>query len=85
MLVAHEPGTTIGGSHIRGSMVRASEAGYEEVDLVLPGTGRYIFFSFAKTFDNPASHGMLQCSTRTHTILNWGVSWGLVARIETFH
>lgn len=48
LLVAHEPGTTVGGSHIRGSMVRASEAGYEEVDLVLPGTGRYIFFSFAK-------------------------------------
>jgi len=56
LLVAHEPGTTVGGSHIRGSMVRASEAGSEEVDLVLPGTGRYIFFSFAKTFDVPASH-----------------------------
>lgn len=41
LLVAHEPGTTVGGSHIRGSMVRASEAGYEEVDLVLPGTGRF--------------------------------------------
>ncbi|TVU45512.1 hypothetical protein EJB05_05001 [Eragrostis curvula] len=41
LLVAHEPGTTVGGSHIRGSMVRASEAGYEEVDLVLPGNGRY--------------------------------------------
>jgi hypothetical protein len=40
LLVAHEPGTTVGGSHIRGSMVRASEGGYEEVDLVLPGTGR---------------------------------------------
>jgi 1-phosphatidylinositol-4-phosphate 5-kinase len=43
LLVAHEPGATVGGSHIRGSMVRASEAGYEEVDLVLPGTGRYLF------------------------------------------
>lgn len=41
LLVAHEPGATVGGSHIRGSMVRASEAGYEEVDLVLPGTGRF--------------------------------------------
>ncbi|RLN19848.1 phosphatidylinositol 4-phosphate 5-kinase 1-like [Panicum miliaceum] len=41
LLVAHEPGTTVGGSHIRGSMVRASEAGYEEVDLVLTGTGRF--------------------------------------------
>uniref|UniRef100_M8BYI6 Phosphatidylinositol 4-phosphate 5-kinase n=1 Tax=Aegilops tauschii TaxID=37682 RepID=M8BYI6_AEGTA len=41
LLVAHEPGTTAGGSHIRGSMVRASEGGYEEVDLVLPGTGRF--------------------------------------------
>ena len=41
LLVAHEPGTTVGGSHIRGSMVRASEGGYEEVDLVLPGTGRF--------------------------------------------
>ncbi|XP_062212143.1 phosphatidylinositol 4-phosphate 5-kinase 1-like isoform X2 [Phragmites australis] len=41
LLVAHEPGNTVGGSHIRGSMVRASEAGYEEVDLVLPGNGRF--------------------------------------------
>ncbi|GJM96318.1 hypothetical protein PR202_ga13141 [Eleusine coracana subsp. coracana] len=41
LLVAHEPGTTVGGSHIRGSMVRASEAGYEEVDIILPGNGRY--------------------------------------------
>ncbi|XP_062214864.1 phosphatidylinositol 4-phosphate 5-kinase 1-like isoform X2 [Phragmites australis] len=41
LLVAHEPGTTVGGSHIRGSMVRASGAGYEEVDLVLPGNGRF--------------------------------------------
>lgn len=40
LLVAHEPGPTVGGPHIRGSMVRASEGGYEEVDLVLPGTGR---------------------------------------------
>ncbi|XP_072972040.1 phosphatidylinositol 4-phosphate 5-kinase 1-like isoform X1 [Typha angustifolia] len=41
-LVAHEPGSgsTMPGSHIRGSMVRASEAGDEEVDLVLPDTGR---------------------------------------------
>jgi 1-phosphatidylinositol-4-phosphate 5-kinase len=30
------------GSHIRGSMVRVSEAGDEEVDLVLPGTGRFV-------------------------------------------
>jgi hypothetical protein len=37
ILVAHEPGSVSGapGSHIRGSMVRASEAGDEEVDLVL--------------------------------------------------
>ncbi|KAF3323186.1 hypothetical protein FCM35_KLT11917 [Carex littledalei] len=42
LLVAHEPGSVSGapGSHIRGSMVRASEAGDEEVDIVLPGTGR---------------------------------------------
>lgn len=41
-LVAHEPGSmsTMPGSHIRGSMLRASEAGGEEVDLVLPGTRR---------------------------------------------
>lgn len=44
ILVAHEPGSVSGapGSHIRGSMVRASEAGDEEIDLVLPGTGRYV-------------------------------------------
>lgn len=29
------------GPHIRGSRLRASSAGYEEVDLLLPGTARY--------------------------------------------
>lgn len=29
------------GSHIRGSRLRASSAGDEEVDLLLPGTARY--------------------------------------------
>jgi len=43
LLVTHEPGSvnTIPGSHIRGSMLRASAAGDEEVDLLLHGTGRY--------------------------------------------
>ncbi|ONK65469.1 uncharacterized protein A4U43_C07F37430 [Asparagus officinalis] len=42
LLVRHEPGSasTVPGSHIRGSMLRASAAGDEEVDLLLPGTGR---------------------------------------------
>lgn len=29
------------GPHVRGSRLRASSAGYEEVDLLLPGTARY--------------------------------------------
>ncbi|XP_029119304.1 phosphatidylinositol 4-phosphate 5-kinase 1 isoform X2 [Elaeis guineensis] len=42
LLVAHEPGSvnTMPGSHIRGSTLRASAVGDEEVDLILPGTGR---------------------------------------------
>jgi 1-phosphatidylinositol-4-phosphate 5-kinase len=51
LLVAHEPGTTGGGSHIRGSMVRASEASYEEVELVLPGNGRLIFLNLTESLD----------------------------------
>ncbi|KAG6488100.1 hypothetical protein ZIOFF_056858 [Zingiber officinale] len=41
-LVAHEPSsvTSLPGSHIRGSTLRASAAGNKEVDLLLPGTGR---------------------------------------------
>ncbi|KAJ3672951.1 hypothetical protein LUZ60_006325 [Juncus effusus] len=39
-IVAHEPGASAPGSHIRGSMVRASQFGLEEVDLLLPGTAR---------------------------------------------
>lgn len=31
------------GSHMRGSRLRASSAGDEEVDLLLPGTARYGF------------------------------------------
>uniref|UniRef100_A0A0D3FMX1 Phosphatidylinositol 4-phosphate 5-kinase n=1 Tax=Oryza barthii TaxID=65489 RepID=A0A0D3FMX1_9ORYZ len=41
LVAADEPGPAVRGSHIRGSMVRAAEGGYEEVDLVLPGTGRF--------------------------------------------
>jgi hypothetical protein len=37
--------------HIRGSMVRASEASYEEVDLVLPGNGRLIFLNLTESLD----------------------------------
>ncbi|KAL5998242.1 Phosphatidylinositol 4-phosphate 5-kinase 7 [Asimina triloba] len=42
LLVAHEPGSisSMPGSHIRGSTLRASAVGDEEVDLLLPGTGR---------------------------------------------
>lgn len=44
LLVAHEPGSvsSMPGSHIRGSTLRASPEGDEEreVDLLLPGTGR---------------------------------------------
>ena len=32
------------GPHIRGSRLRASAAGDEEVDLLLPGTARYYLF-----------------------------------------
>ncbi|WOK97692.1 phosphatidylinositol 4-phosphate 5-kinase 1-like [Canna indica] len=41
-LVAHEPSSvsSLPGSHIRGSTLRASAAGNREVDLLLPGTAR---------------------------------------------
>ncbi|RWW67109.1 hypothetical protein BHE74_00025462 [Ensete ventricosum] len=48
-LVAHEPSSvsSLPGSHMRGSTLRASAAGNKEVDLLLPGTGRYtVFFPF---------------------------------------
>ncbi|KAG4928348.1 hypothetical protein JHK85_054834 [Glycine max] len=39
------------GSHMRGSRLRASSAGDEEVDLLLPGTARYGFLMFlARSF-----------------------------------
>lgn len=43
MLVTHEPGSvsTAPGPHIRGSTLRAYSVGDKEVDLLLPGTGRY--------------------------------------------
>lgn len=46
LLVTHEPGSVsnMPGSHIRGGTLRASAAGDEEVDLLLPGTGRYSLF-----------------------------------------
>lgn len=42
LLVTHEPGSvsTVPGSHIRGSKLRAAVAGDEEVDLLVPGIGR---------------------------------------------
>lgn len=36
------------GPHIRGSRLRASAAGDEEVDLLLPGTARYDFMEHLK-------------------------------------
>ena len=36
------------GPHIRGSRLRASAAGDEEVDLLLPGTARYDFVEHLK-------------------------------------
>lgn len=44
ILVTHEPnivGTTPG-PHIRGNSLRAFSVGEKEVDLLLPGTGRYV-------------------------------------------
>nr|DAD48791.1 TPA_asm: hypothetical protein HUJ06_018728 [Nelumbo nucifera] len=35
-----DDGSVVVGPHIRGSRLRASAAGYEEVDLLLPGTAR---------------------------------------------
>ncbi|KAK9162226.1 hypothetical protein Syun_003128 [Stephania yunnanensis] len=42
VLALHEPSSVsaVPGSHIRGGALRASSTGNEEVDLVLPGTGR---------------------------------------------
>ena len=45
ILVTHEPGfvSTAPGPHIRGNTLKASSIGEKEVDLLLPGTGRYLF------------------------------------------
>lgn len=37
--------SVIAGPHIRGSRLRASSAGDEEVDLLLPGTARFDIFA----------------------------------------
>lgn len=44
ILVTHEPNivSTTPGPHIRGNTLRALSAGDKEVDLFLPGTGRYL-------------------------------------------
>lgn len=44
ILVAHEPSVvnTAPGPHIRGHTLRAYSMGDNEVDLLLPGTARYI-------------------------------------------
>lgn len=44
------------GSHIRGSRLRASAAGDEEVDLLLPGTARYGFFNIFTGLFNVMYH-----------------------------
>lgn len=38
-----DDGSVVAGPHVRGNRLRASSAGYEEVDLLLPGTARYDF------------------------------------------
>jgi hypothetical protein len=45
LLVTHEPGfvSTAPGPHIRGNTLKAYSLGEREVDLLLPGTGRYLF------------------------------------------
>ena len=46
VLVAHEPDKNmiplVAGSHVRGSPLKASEACNEEIDLLLPGTARWV-------------------------------------------
>jgi hypothetical protein len=46
LLVAHEPSSvnTTPGPHIRGNTLRAYSIGNKEVDLLLPGTARYLIF-----------------------------------------
>lgn len=45
-LVSHDPDivTTMRGSHMRGSTLRASAIGGEEADLLLPGAGRWYYY-----------------------------------------
>lgn len=44
LLVTHEPNSvnTAPGPHIRGKPLKAYSLGDKEVDLLLPGTGRYL-------------------------------------------
>ncbi|RAL49503.1 hypothetical protein DM860_012936 [Cuscuta australis] len=48
LLVTHEPSSANDepGPHIRGNTLKAYSVGDREVDLLLPGTGRYSFFPF---------------------------------------
>ena len=45
LLVTHEPSSvnTAPGPHSRGNTLKANSHGEKEVDLLLPGTGRYLF------------------------------------------
>lgn len=48
LLVTHEPSSvdTAPGPHIRGNTLRAFSEGDREVDLLLPGTARYLISSY---------------------------------------
>lgn len=52
LLVTHEPSSvsTMPGPHIRGSALRAMSVGDREVDVLLPGTGRYLHFFISYLF-----------------------------------
>lgn len=49
----NDENSVVVGPHIRGSRLRASAAGFEEVDLLLPGTARskiFIYFSLSLSY-----------------------------------
>ncbi|KAM1436632.1 hypothetical protein ACFX2I_044422 [Malus domestica] len=52
LLVTHEPGSvsTAPGPHIRGSPLKAYSLGDKEVNLLLPGTGRYFYCLYFYTY-----------------------------------
>lgn len=77
ILVTHEPGsvTSAPGPHIRGSTLRAYSVGDKEVDLLLPGTGRYLITHVLLSNVNIMSESIFCCLLLSFIVGYYGLSW----------